>query len=354
MDYGQVAVNKPLTVNDWYFDSLRTLTDMYQANGIQTIKFNNLPYYGNMSLSTDGTYGDMDTLQKDFEKAGYHDVIGMTNAKLCETKDNYHILNIYNENIYDAYATKHLGEWATFANTDKGVFTSLFSQQDHEPYAVKDAFGHYYNAGSHSSFLRAQWDTIHDVQGFFDRLKSETFYNQQGQPEGNVYDHTLILINSDHGFYIHNQAQVPDYAKLVTWFKTQNLLTPDQANQLIHFDHYQYNPVIMFKPFKYDNQGNITHNQTQFSFNTDQLVCLSDLSVIIQNYLNEFNRVKTGSFFINDQLLNQKVQNQTIVKMVKEGQLINPLDPTQNSLTNHIQNNHHFYIFDPFDWRYKA
>lgn len=39
--------------------------------------------------------------------------------------------------------------------------------------------------------------------------------------------------------------------------------------------------------------------------------------------------------------------------MLKQGQLTDPLDPDDNSLKNHKQINRHFYIFNPWKWKYK-
>ncbi len=364
MDYGQTNTfsnkpNKDITVGNWYFNSLATLTKMYQANGIETVKYDNLPWYGKMTLSPDYAYGDMDTLQKDFNKAGYKNVVTMTNTKLAYAKDGMTVPKSEFEFITDAYSLAHLGDknWATFKNTNGGVFTSFFSQQCHEPYVLNNN-GTYTTTYDHQCFMQAQLDAIHDLQHILDRLKEEPYYVNGVQNHTSVYDHTLILIHSDHGFSITKPEYNTKFDKLVSYLSTQNvngkpILTADQIKIMNEFKFYNYNPVVMFKPFKYNESGKIIHNQTKFQFNDDQLIALSDLAQIIQNYLNEYHDQSklTQSYFVGPNLTN-KIKNLNVRKMLQEGQLMNPLDPNVNSFKNHKLNNRHFYIFNCQSWKY--
>ncbi len=364
MDFGQTNTfsNKPnqdLTVGNWYFNALATLTKMYQANGIQTIKYNNLPWYGKMSLSPDYAYGDMDTLQKDFNQAGYQNVVTMTNTKLAYAMDGKRIAKNESEFIADGYCLEHLGDqnWATFQNTSGGVYTSFFSQQCHEPYVIKQD-GKLVSNGDHANFLAAQLNAIHDLQNILDRLKKEPYYTNGVQDQTSVYDHTLILINSDHGFSITKPEYNMKFEKLVTYLSTQSInnkpiLTTDQVNIINNFAFYNYNPVVMFKPLKYNQSGAVIHSQAHFQFNDDQLIALSDLSQIIQNYLNEYHdqTPPTASYFVSPQLT-AKIANPKVRQMLQAGQLTNPLDPQVNSFKNHVLTNRHFYIFNCWNWKF--
>ncbi len=343
--------NQEINEDDWYFASLKTQAQMFMNNGVNNIHLNNLPYFGKMYMSHDGIFGDMDTLQERFDEVKMDNVNAVTNAKLCQTLDNYKVKVIEHEGYYDAHATKNWSKWTKFINTDSGTFMANFSQQCHQPYIFAE-HNRYKHSKNHNDFFRAMYTTIKDIQLFFNRLKEEPFYDNSGNKIGNVYDHTLIIINSDHGYGVNTDLCKEGFAELTNYLKARNVLSDDQYQQIWKFKYYDYNPVIQVKPFKFNKDNKVIDLSTShFEFNSDQLVSISDLPFIIQNQLSSYNSTSTKSYFGGVDVVD-KISDITTRNIVSNMILLNPLDTSSNSFTNKVLKNRKFYLFDPNNWRY--
>ncbi len=339
--------NSQLNNDDWYCNDIKNECEMFMQEGIGEIKWNNSPYFHGLTDMSNGDCGNMWELQKRLNDLGLDNFYGMTNAKLC-VKHGYSIKNSDNMVRYDEYALRNYHKWFNYTNTSTGQFVANFSQQIHQPYVYYEN-GEYKNDGVHDHIFDALYLATKDLQSFFNTMKKEPFYDSEGNVVGSVYDHTLINIIADHGF---DEAVCPKLIKILDYLKSKGVVTNEEEQQLIDFrGWYYWNPIMMFKPFKYDVNNKVIHEQKRFNFNNDQLIALNDLEIINQNYLDEYNGKKTVSKFISPEML-AKITDPKVRQAINECTLTNPLDPSINSLQNGRIKNRKFYLYWPNNWRY--
>ncbi len=320
---------------------------MYMEQGFRNISIDNAPYFGgNYDFSPNASCGNMYLLQKKFNEAGMNNVSTCTNAKIAQVEGKYHLLSNDNPHKVNEYVMYHLPQYLSFKKSDTGSFLQFFSQQTHEDYVYRDEKGKMISTSNQECFFDAMYTAIKELQNVFIRLKEEPYYNEVGDKIGNVYDHTLIYMVSDHGFSL--LKYLTNFYKILNYLSSCHLITQEQITSLLNFDSFAFNPTIMIKPFKYNQQEEVIHNQITFDFNVDQIVTLADLQRIVEIYLNEYNgTIDTTSRFVNPNLLN-KIENKTIRDIVAGETLLYPLSSEFNSIQAKKFTNRQVYYCNPF------
>ncbi len=343
--------NKDLTLDDWYFNAFKNEAEGYMQQGVAHMSICGAPYfYDSYAFSVNASVGNMHKLQERFDEVGMNNVSTTTNAKICSVEDDYSVLLIDNPAKFDEHVTRNLPRYLDFENTNTGSFLQFFSQQCHEAYVWRDENDNVCSSSDQSCLFDAIYTAIKEIQNIFTRLKNEPFYDAQGNVSGNVYDHTLIYVISDHGHYLNRLSRYPS---ILNYLKSKNIINDTQKQALLDFDNYFYNPTVMIKPFKYDINEKIIHNQTKFDFNTDQIFYLGDLQRVNEIYLNEYHHWNLPSKFISKEMLD-KINPVAFRERLSASILDNPLDPANNSIRQSKLANRQFLYANPSDWRYNG
>lgn len=346
----QPTTNNNLTENQWVFYALYNFAKMLMSNDIKNITYDNLPYYANDRMS--GGFGNMYELYKDFKKINMN-INTMTNAKIANHVLNRYVKLMEGDNVYDGEVLNALPNLLQFNNTNSGTYFSFFSQQTHENYVVKRN-NKYQKITGKEYFIESIWTVIQDLKKLLLRLKSESFVDNNNKPvfdKNNnlisVYDKSMIYIVSDHGYQV---KYLNIFKKLCNYLLSNSIINENQYNSVFNFDYMQYNPILNIKKPKYDVNDNLINDQRSFKFNADQVLCLSDVPVIIENNLHEYLNKSANSFFTSDKIINS-VTPKSYQQKLKNQVLNNPLNPQFNSLSKNNMINRIFSITTTSDWR---
>lgn len=341
--------NSKITVDDWYYNAFKNEAEMYMEQGVKNISISNSPYFRTTyALSKEGSTGDMYSLQKWFDKDNLTNVNTTINSKICAVKGNISLKFFDNEVLYDELVIKNLPNWMDFQKSESGSFLQFFSQQTHEPYVLRDKNGNAFITETQNDFFNSMYLAIKEIQDIFTRMKNEPFYDSSGNQVGSVYDHTLIYVISDHGFYLE---RIPRYSSIMSYLVSNKVMTKVEKESLLKFHQYFYNPVIMIKPFKYNKSNVVVNDQNNFNFNIDQIISLGDLQRIVEIYLNQYNEWNPTSKICSKEMLN-KINGKELRDYLSHSIMLNPLDSSKNSIKNGYYKDRQFLIANPNSWRY--
>ncbi len=348
----QPKTNNKLNENEWYFYALYNLSKMLIDNDVSNITYNNLPYYGDTSMSSQYCFGNMRKLQDDFSSINM-DINTMTNAKIANYKFNRYIKLLEQDSIYDAEVLNKLPSIIKFDSSNSGTFFSFFSQQTHENYIIKEK-NKYKSSNSKEDFVRSIWTVMQDLKPFLLRLKNEPFvdndgniiYDKNGKPI-TVYDKSLIFVLSDHGYEVRS---LNIFKNICKYLLNHKKITKQQYDTIFNFNWHHYIPCLNIKPFKYDIQDHIINKQDKFVFNDDQVLSLQDIPIIMENYLNQYLNSKQSSHFVSDDIINSFMPT-SYRDLIQAQSLPDPLDENKNSLKKRNLEHRIFATISTYNWK---
>lgn len=266
-----------LSIGKFWSEAFYNQFKMLTINGTSDIHISSVPYY---SYNGD-EYGKPNLFNESFNKI----IQENSNVNFAFTTNEAIAADKLNHNKADrlsnAMVLKESKNLLNFKNTQGGVYQGWYFHHTHENYCYEEDNSWVEAKNQYLDFIKSMWFSINELKSLLLKLKNEKW--SDGNVVSNVYDHTQIIIVSDHGYSLPQQSDVID--NFLSWI--QNTYHTDK-----NFDPYNvllsYNSIFMYKPFN----GNINGK----FFDTNSLILTSDVPLIIEEGLNNYNSTNFSYF----------------------------------------------------------
>lgn len=247
-----------LSIRDYYKYSFANFVAFWNYLGYETINICEYPYFGYQSpliFRSNNASWMNDDMRREF---GFKNFTAVTANEL----QWYNGRKIWNNNVDDAEIVNNFIKDTKFNNpntnvgiTTNNVLTAIYSQQTHWDVAAHwgDEKYHVIVGNNNKNVMLAIKNALTDVANIITKLKAVKYRGQDSDGNETVYDHTTIVILSDHGHCFDDEE------------------TPNSLQKAAGFD-----PVFMIKPRKVV-QSNINYSQL--------LTTTADALSIIRQYL---------------------------------------------------------------------
>ncbi len=347
-----------MTYDQYYLEAFSNLLTMVSNQGFQDLKINNAPYYGETYTITTG---EMLTLENDLKNKKNLNVTTMDTVTLASQKMGRKLRKFTHNSSTEAYVLRNLSNNIIFNKTNSGVFNYYFNQSHHWPssYMVNGKYKADITIYS-EYYFHTLYESIQSLKLLFDRFKNEPFYDsnnkmiedqngsyiENGRKYISVYDKTMFIIQSDHGYYLN-----PYKNKFIDQIMNAINLTDEQKRIVKAYGNQQYNPVIQIKNFNYDKNNNPTSQIKDITpendswYNNERLLTLSDFVFIIESLLKKYNDSNLNnddSMFYSRNVIDQKFKKYLDSIVFKD-----PLSSNINDI-----NARQIYVSWAYDWNY--
>lgn len=323
------------------------INNYYKEYGYKYFDYMDIPYYGKEFTTLGGEYW---TLDNDLKKIDNQNISANSSSATpilqYFNKPNYqNILDLgYNQN--SAYYLKMIGDKENsnliFGPTKGNVYKYLYFQNTHGPYVIEKPDGTMQHTGDDfKDWISSMRFSIRELNNFFSILQ-----NTKHSKSGSVYDHTNIIILSDHGNNVIDKykTEVENFWNEITQYGA----TYGNENDLNIFRNYirDYgfiNSIFMYKPSIDSNINN--ESNRLLNFNTTDLINNFDFPLVTESlmYKSKYKTNPTKSIYKPD-ISNF---NSDIYNNIDKNIIINP---TQNSslLNNRV------LLIKQAHWKFEA
>lgn len=300
-----------------------------------------LPYYGKVFTNVSGEYWTLDEDIKSWNLNG-----GSTSS--TAVLKNYG-LPFDGSNRDSGYYLKMISDknnnHLNFKNTNGNVFKYLYFQNTHGGYVVENKNKELDVKGEHfSDFVLSMKYSINSLNKFFDTLKNTPWGDETNNES--VYDHSNIIILSDHGNYVSvkYQNEFNDFWNYSGFWNSKQKV---DANKVWWFfnDFAAVNSLFMYKPSKTINTTTLKNYSTTNFFNTTDLICNYDFPIIIDSlmYRSKNNSVPTSSYLKPDISSYEDNKYKEIDKLLS-------FDPLNDNLN--VNQRENILCYGAKDWRW--
>ena len=306
---------KDLKMDQFWSSAFSNQTKMFVENDTKNIHISSVPYF---SYLEGKTYGEPTLLNESISKVGGIPAC-TTNEAIVSYKNNFNKYNRAANAVALAYAPENL----SFKNTNSGVYQGWYFHHTHQNYSYyslkKKEF--VVTNSSELNFVKSMWFSIQALKGLMNKLKQEPYYNDEGKVDGNVYQHTQIIITSDHGYsFVHNEKLVQQIFKYLGY-------SDEFINNFNDNYKFAYNTVFMYKPFL-----NTYKNQEKFKFDDSHLVLNSDIQLFFESGLKRYNYLQSNSSMVgfeqNESYFKPEIKNSSLptqlIQLMNNNIIIDP------------------------------
>lgn len=329
-------------IKDTWTDALVNQANMFFENDTKYFKVSSIPYIS--TNYTGSIYGDTKWIEQSLSDKTNSEFASTTNESIAFTMNHFKDMN----RTSDAVVWKNGSQNYQFENTNSGVYQGWYMHFTHESYAYYDYDNDKYYSSLNSSnhpldFLKSTWFAIQELKNNLIRLKNEPFYNQNNECIGNVYDHSQIIIISDHGYSLYDNNF--EIRKLMQYVAKKSKIDFDNERLNKFIDNYvrknnneenlknnslfAFNNILMYKPFK--NTYPEIDNQKLFTFNTNTIITSSDVQLFLEAGLKRYKAIKENKTMNNfdifqSSFFNKKIEgNSKLINWINNYLVYDPL-----------------------------
>lgn len=298
------------------------------------ICYMDLPYYGEKFNSLHGEYKKMNDKFKEYGENIYST---SSAAILKYFKKEYKDNNYDSANYWKTITESYEGNYHfIFDDTEGSVVKYIFNQNTHSPYIVEKN-DKLVSTNEHlKNFIKSMWFSIQKIKDYLNILKSVS--HKKG---GTIYDHSMIIILSDHGTNLSNDY-VNTYKELWNKYKL-GTYKEYEITKNFFLNNGSLNSVFMMKPFienKYSNK--------EF-FDLVNFISLSDIQLIVENEIyklnNNSNNLDSSIYFPTKNF--DDIKNNSKYSWIFNNVILNPLINTNNL------NKRYFEIYWTSNWMWE-
>lgn len=318
-----------MSINDIWSEAFYNEFKMLESKGVTDIHISSVPYYS----YNGNTYGEPNLFNDAINKVSNINFALTTNEAIASYKLNDDSAG----RMTNAEVLKESKNLIKFKNTNGMLYQGWYFHHTHEQYCYYDYNQNKFiqsKSRDYKYFMESMWFTIQELKNFLTTLKNEPWNN--GSESGNVYDHTQIIVVSDHGYSLPKKDA--DIDKMLLWvrkeFNIEDNFLPIESPLL------SYNNIFMFKPFSKIN--NINNDITNF-FDKETLILSSDFPLILEEGLNSIKGLSDRFYFLPD--LN-KINNPKLREYFKQIIVTNPMLNKEKLSNRKIR-------FEASDWRFQ-
>lgn len=264
-------------VQDSYFKDIikRNLTTYQNDYNYSQIDINDLPYYGKSFNSITGEYWNLTNDLKEWKING-----NATSATAILKYNNlFQRGDNYDSAAYLKFISKPNNKNLYYKNTDGNVFKYLYFQNTHGPYVIEERDDYLKVTNEEfTNYVKSIRYTINKLNDLFTNLK--TVNHNLG---GSVYDHTNIILVSDHGTNVIDAYK----EQLTSFWRSEfgdNQILENKIKPFIK--KYGFiNTIFMYKPSISISSDLLPAKQESFKFNTIDLINNFDYPLIIESLM---------------------------------------------------------------------
>lgn len=330
--YSSINYNNMNMIDFWNEAFYNSFKGLYE-NGVSDIHISSVPYYSyNGSEYGKPNLIDVPSQKLNSEIPGTKNDINFaftTNEAIAADKFNYNKA----DRMTNALVLRESPNILQYKNTNGGVYLGWYFHHIHEKYCYYNFETNKYeeaDSTDYKYFMQSIWFTIQELKSLFLKLKNEPW--SDGKTTSNIYDHTQILIVSDHGYSMPKfNSSVSKFLNLVK--KENNLKKEFDPTKHVLLS---YNNIFMIKPFS--DKSN--KNSSKF-FDKDTFITSADIPLTIEEGLNKY-RGTNNSYFYPD--LN-KINDLSLRNYFRQFIIQNPM-ANKSKLSNRI------IKLEVSDWRF--
>ena len=345
-----------LTQNDYYKSAWSVMLSNLKYNyGYDDISILDIPYYGQ---TFDEVGGEYQTFDNDLRSMPVN-ASSTSSSSVLKMANRYFAVNNSDGLRYYNYITEkdenNNPKNLIFENTAQNTAKFLYTQITHANYIYEDKDGKVvYSDRSFPNFIKSMWTSIQKLKDFLSILKNQKYVDSTGNENGEtVYDHTFIVVTSDHGITYSQNDVEPSFNRMWnTYLKNSSDFNDMNYETLKNFLSSQAdaNPVMMIKPFSYSysvDSKNVS-KQTQFSFDKSTYILNSDFPLILDAELYKSTKNANPTTSIYKPAINESKYSENVKKFINNNIVIDPLNH-KNDLSNRT-----FPVLRATNWRWTA
>lgn len=333
------APNSQLLMKQFWGNAFYSQAKMFVDNQTKDIHISSVPYFSYLDGKSYGEPNDLDAAIRD---AGANPSC-TTNEAIASVLDNYHGEDRLSNVVAFVNATKNYH----FKNTNTGIYQGWYMHHTHQDYCYYDYKTKTYHATNQSenNFVKSMWYSIQNLKQVLELLKETPFYSLDGKVDGNVYDHTQIIVTSDHGYECINRKGISHEILNYLHFPESYI------NNFYSSEIYEPNFVFMYKPFK----GTFP-TKNKFTFDTTHLITSGDIQPTFEAGLKRYKYLQTHhsmeGFQMNSSFFKPNLPSNTpaiIREYVDDNIIVDPMNHLDDLYTKR-----HILFSSMWSWRYQA